>query len=205
MTIYHWMLLSAFLICCLSCLFQLLQMIFSNKSPDYASARGKLAGGILYSFSGAMSPWKKESAYLHLPTYAAGIIFHLGTLLSFVWLLLHFFSIRTNAPITFGSTIFLFISGLSGLLIFMKRILNRTMRTISVPDDYFSNLLVTGFQIFSAVALVRASLLPGLFAWATVLLLYLPLGKLRHFVYFFTSRIQLGIFYGKRGVWNINR
>ena len=40
---------------------------------------------------------------------------------------------------------------------------------------------------------------------AAALFFYLPLGKLKHLVYFFAARYQLGIFYGRRGVWPARR
>lgn len=205
MTIYHWILVIAFAICIFSCLFQILQIISSNKAKNYAAPRGKIGNAIAYSFTGAMSPFKKESAYLHLPTYAAGIIFHLGTFLSFCWIVLHFFSINTTSIINFSSAILLTISALCGIFIFIKRIVTLKMRFLSHPDDYFSNLLVTGFQLLSAMSLIWNSLHPFLFIWSAILFLYIPISKLRHVVYFFTSRIYLGLFYGNRGVWQIKR
>ena len=41
-------------------------------------ASGKERTAVAYSFTGAMSPLKKESAFLHLPTYSAGLIYHRG-------------------------------------------------------------------------------------------------------------------------------
>jgi len=204
MTIYEWMLLTGFAICFISCLFQVIQ-VFSYKTKDHAASRGKIGTGIVYSFTRAMSPLKKETAYLHLPTYAVGIIFHLGTFLSFLWLLLHFFSLKPPQPIAYSSAIFLTTSSLCGLFIFIKRIFTIKMRFLSHPDDYFSNLLVTGFQFLSASALIWDSLQPYLFSWAAILFTYIPISKLRHVIYFFTSRIYLGLFYGNRGVWQIKR
>ncbi len=205
MTINHWILVIAFAICFFSCLYQVIQIIFSNRAKNYAASRGKIGNAIAYSFTGAMSPFKKESAYLHLPTYAAGIIFHFGTFLSLLWIVFHFFNINTSSIINFPSAIFLTISALCGVFIFIKRIFNLKMRFLSHPDDYFSNLLVTGFQLLSAILLIWNSLLPFLFIWSAILFLYIPISKLRHVIYFFTSRIYLGLFYGNRGVWQIKR
>lgn len=205
MTIYHWIFVIAFTVCFFSCLFQVLQIIFSSRAKNYAAPRGKIGSAIAYSFTGAMSPVKKESAYLHLPTYAAGIIFHLGTFLSLFWIGLHVFGINRNSILIFSSAIFLTVSSLCGIFIFIKRIVNFKMRFLSHPDDYFSNLLVSGFQFLSAIALINNLFQPMLFVWAAILLLYIPIGKLRHIVYFFAARIFLGLFYGNRGVWQIKK
>ena len=55
---------------------------------DLSQETGSVKKGIIYSFTGAMSPTAKESAYLHLPTYVAGLLYHAGiftSLLFFVW------------------------------------------------------------------------------------------------------------------------
>jgi hypothetical protein len=201
MSIYHWILLFGFGISSFACAFQLFKILFSGTPKDYSFPLGKVGPAIKYSFTGAMSPLKKETAYLHLPTYSAGIFFHLGTFLSLILLVLNFFSIIISNWLVITAIILLSISSLSGLSILIKRVSASKMRSISNPDDYVSNLLVTGFQVLSLLSLVWSASLPYLFIYATILFLYVPLGKLRHTVYFFSARIHLALFYGKRGVW----
>ena len=201
MTVSHWIVFISFFICSASCLFKLLQVLFANKNQDFAQQRGSIFSAIIYSFSGAMSPYKKETAYLHLPTYIAGIIYHLGTFLSFAWLIIHFFNFHITTTLATGSWILLIISAGCGLSIFIKRLVNSKLKIISTLDDFFSNLLVTGFQILSALALLTLISTDPLFIYASILFLYVPLGKLNHVIYFFTSRIHLGILFGKRGTW----
>lgn len=205
MTIYHWILFVSFSVFFVSSLFQFLQILLSKAYKDYASSRNKIWRAIIYAFSGAMSPFKKESAMLHLPSYIAGILFHIGTFISLFWLALHFFNIKTNSLVANISAIYLTTSVLSGVMILLKRLIKTEMRRLSNIDDYFSNFLVTGFQVVSALTIFIGTPLPYLFIWAAILFLYIPLGKLRHAVYFFTSRVYLAMFYGKRGVWPLNR
>jgi hypothetical protein len=72
---------------------------------------------------------------------------------------------------------------------------------MSSPDDYVAVLLTCGLV---AVAL-QSSLRPGnpllLLGYATVLFLYLPLGKLKHIVFFFAARADYGYRLGHRGVY----
>jgi hypothetical protein len=156
-----------------------------------------------------MSPTKKESAYLHLPTYTAGIFYHLGTFLSFF---LFFFILVGNYPSGWFAiiiTAFLFASAFSGIAIFIKRIVKKDIRALSNPDDFISNILVTLFQLITiSVLLVSIIPMPNwqalellYFSLFTALMLYAPAGKLRHMVYFFAARYHLGYFFGRRGVW----
>jgi len=96
---------------------------------------------------------------------------------------------------------FLIISGLSGMAILIKRMTKKELRTLSNPDDYISNLLVTLVQLMTASVLLNVRLFPVYFILVSIFLLYLPLGKLKHTLYFFAARYHLGLFYGWRGVW----
>jgi hypothetical protein len=201
MSYHHWILLAAFLIFALSGLFLLLALQ-KNKGPaDPAPIKGNIKSAIIYSLTGAMSPAKKESAYLHLPSYIAGMIFHMGTFLSFAWLLVFFFNIKTAIIINHISSLILCVAALCGFGILLKRMLKVNLRRFSNPDDYLSNILVTGFQVLIALAIREIISLQFLFIYSACLLLYINIGKLRHVIYFLSSRIQLGQFYGRRGVW----
>lgn len=84
MTWYEWIALCALGISLGTLLFHLIRLVRLGKPIDTAPPAGKVRPAVFYSMTGAMSPAKKESAYLHLPTYIAGILYHLGTFLSFL-------------------------------------------------------------------------------------------------------------------------
>jgi nitrate reductase gamma subunit len=148
-----------------------------------------------------MNPAKKESAFLHLPTYTADILYHLGSFVSVLILILNLL-----IPITTGSgfwllSTFLFVSGICGLAILIKRIGKPSLRSLSNPDDYLSNLLVTLFQLSTALSLLLPTVRPVYFIVSAILFFWFPFGKLRHAIYFFAARYHLGLFFGRRGVW----
>jgi hypothetical protein len=134
-----------------------------------------------------------------LPTYAAGIIYHLGTFLSIILFFLFLFEFNFNAQINLLLSASLIIAGVCGLGILFKRMLKKGLRQLSNPDDYISNALVTGFQFITAINLLYYT--PLYFILVSILLLYLPVGKLKHSIFFFAARYHLGFFYGRRGVW----
>jgi hypothetical protein len=202
MTWYTLFFLIALLVCMTSLIFHLVLLIKSGNLQDYAPQSGSIPSGIQYSFTGAMSPAKKESAFLHLPTYTAGIIYHLGTFLSVSLIFILWADVIIPPPLSSGLASFLLVSALCGISILVKRIIKKGLRELSNPDDYISNILVTVFQILLGLTLVLSPVLtPWLFLEAGILLLYIPLGKLKHLLYFFSARWQLGLFYGRRGVW----
>lgn len=188
-------------ICLLACGFHFFRLIRLGNTIDNAKPAGNTTKAITYSMVKAMSPQKKETAFLHLPTYAAGILFHLGTFASLLVFILSFF-----IPIPEGLVLWLLIaffgsSGLCGAAILIKRVFNKKLRQLSNPDDYISNILVSSFHLITAAALASWLRSSVYYLAASLLFLYLPLGKLKHTVYFFAARYHLGYFFGYRGVW----
>ena len=188
-----------------NCSFHFLRLLQLGVPRDLSKRRGEIGPAIMYSFTGAMDPRKKESAFLHLPTYSAGIIYHLGTFLSLALFILFLFKREPHGWLRWLIIGFLIISCICGMAILIKRVIKSELRSLSNPDDYISNLLVTLVQFFTAFALYNPLTFPVYFIMVSALLLYLPIGKLKHTIYFFAARYQLGVFYGWRGVWPPNK
>lgn len=188
-------------ICLAGIIYHLLRLIRAGRLIDYATPAGHTKPAIAYSFTGAMSPAKKESAFLHLPTYTAGILYHLGTFLAIALFFLILPGVKF--PVVAGYVLagLLLISFGCGVGMLMKRIGKKGLRDLSNPDDYLSNFLVTLFQLVSAGMLVFPWMAAWYFLTASLLFLVFPFSKLKHAVYFFAARYQLGLFYGRRGVW----
>jgi hypothetical protein len=196
---YVILVLVSFSICLLSCIYHFFKIIRLGKPVDFSEPIGDVGSAVAYSFTGGMSPNKKESAYLHKPTYTAGLIYHAGTFLSIALFFCFLFNIYFSEIIDTILSGFLVISGLCGIGIFIKRLAKKELKSISNPDDYISNFLVTVFQLITAFSLIFPN--PVYYILTSILFLYLPLGKLKHTIYFFAARYHLGLFYGKRAVW----
>jgi len=202
MTWYTLFFLISLLIGLANLTYHLTILLKSGNTPDYAPPSGGIPSGIRYSFTGAMSPVKKESAFLHLPTYTAGMIYHLGTFLSVILIFFMLADVVFPPALSWGLAAFLLVSALCGISILVKRMIKKGLRELSNPDDYISNVLVTVFQILTGLTMALGTVFkPWLFLTAGLLLLYIPIGKLKHLLYFFAARWELGLFYGRRGVW----
>ena len=202
MSWHEWLTVGALAVCLGSLSYHLFRLIRLGKPRDFAKPAGSESEGIRYSFTSGMNPARKESAYLHLPTYSAGLLYHAGTFISLALLVLSLVGLFPEGTLAWIAGIFLGATGIAGIFILIKRMVVRKLRILSNPDDYLSNVLVTLFQIFTIVRLAGGeSWAPAYHIISALLLLYLPLGKLKHLVYFFAARYQLGIFYGRRGVW----
>jgi hypothetical protein len=215
---YQWTALAALAICLVLLLAHFIRLVRLGRPVDYSRKAGNTGKAVRFAFTGAMSPTRKESAFLHLPTYTAGLFYHVGTFLS---LFLFFFIISGWIPegwLAIAIAAFLCISSFSGIAILVKRIVKKELRSLSNPDDFISNFLVTLFQISTIVMILlslylpasplprlpssyRLTVLPSYYLIYSLLMLYIPVGKLRHTVYFFAARYHLGYFFGWRGVW----
>jgi len=200
----HWyfiLSLGTLVICLFFCLYHFIRLVRYGAPTDFSHKLGNTDAAIKYSFTGAMSPSKKESAYLHLPTYSAGILYHIGTFLAIIIFFLQLTGVRFPVFLAYIFAFILIITAISGTGILIKRISIRILRKLSCPDDYISNILVTLFQLITALLLAGHIYQSVYYIAAALLLIYIPVGKLRHLVYFFAARYQLGYFYGWRGSW----
>lgn len=189
------------IICLTGILWHLVRLIRMGMPNDFSKKSGDVVRGIKYSFTGAMNPIHKESAYLHLPTYTAGVVFHLGTFLSLALFLLFLFRVEFPNLINLAILLLLAISSLCGIGILIKRVVSPTLRGISNADDFISNILVTMFQVATALQFWGGNIEIVYSIIASTLLICLPFSKLKHAVYFFAARYHIGFFYGWRGVW----
>lgn len=198
---YQWIALTALAICLIAFAWHFFRLIRLGKPTDHARPAGKPASGIVYSFTAGMNPVNKESAFLHLPTYAAGVIFHIA---SFVSLLIFILVLAGVHPGTTFSTILAAVAlagAIAGFAMLVKRAADQKLRILSSPDDYFSNLIVSLFQAMTALVLITGQFVAAWMLLSALLLLYMPVGKLKHAIYFFAARYHLGLFYGWRNVW----
>jgi hypothetical protein len=128
------------------------------------------------------------------------MIYHIGTFISIALFFCYLFKAEFGDTVNLILSCLLVVSTASGLGIFIKRIFKKELLSISNPDDFISNLLVTVFQAITVVY-INFNTPIAYFLLSSLLFLYLPLGKLKHTIYFFAARYQLGFFYGKRDVW----
>jgi hypothetical protein len=167
----------------------------------FASPAGRPAAGVAYAFGPAMSPAAKESAREHLPTYFGGVGYHLGIFASLAYLAL----LLAGVPLaTLALRVFqglMLCGALCGASLLIKRLVTRHLRGLSCPDDYVANVLTTAFAALAFATTLSPRMEPVLLIEAAVLLLYVPLGKIKHCFFFFTTRYYMGAHFGRRGTF----
>ncbi|MQY60938.1 hypothetical protein GH153_03755 [bacterium] len=192
--------ISSFLFAIISLSILALKTFSFGKKTLYAKPRGAAKKGVLYAFGRGMLPWEKESSSKHLPTYVSGMLYHAGIFAALFYLLSLIFSLElSNLFIDLLQFLF-FLGYLGGFTLLFKRIFLPTLRKISCPDDFAANIIVDLFLIFAFVHTYLARATPLFYLVAIVVFLYIPVGKIRHCIFFFYTRILFGLFYGRRGV-----
>lgn len=180
----------------LGLLFLRTQMKAYGQRRLHSAPAGDPKAGVRYAFTKAMNPMAKESVRENLPSYAAGMAYHGGLSAALALLVMALLGGSLPAPLIWPSRALLVIGVGGGLALLLKRALKAELRGLSHPDDYVSNLLTTAFVALALVGSTRLWLLS-----AILLLLYLPLGKIRHCFFFFSTRAAFGAFFGRRGVF----
>lgn len=168
---------------------------------DFSAARGHPASGVFYNFTKAMLPANKESVRNHPGKFVIGMVLHLGALASLLTALLlaldPTIGMKLLAPVRW-----LALLGLAaGAALLIRRPRDPNLRTMSSPDDYLASAATCGLLVFTALAPLYETGAAVLLLYTSALLIYLPLGKLRHAVFFFAARTNLGRRLGCRGVY----
>jgi hypothetical protein len=168
---------------------------------DFSRSAGTPARGLVYNFTAAMLPSHKETVSLHPGKFAIGVTMHLGVIIALACVLLLLVWPATGLRILTIGRPLLWVSLLAGLYLLGRRILSREMRAISVPDDFLAILASCGLLAFASLPRIDADHQTGFLFYSALLLIYLPLGKLRHAVFFFVARGDYGRRLGYRGTY----
>ncbi len=180
--------------------FVVLRLRTGSTPAPLAPARGSAAVGVLYAFTVAFAPWAKESASRHLPSYAAGIAYHVAVFTALVRLVHSLFGTPLPPVVNAATAALIAVGLMAGTALLLKRCADPRLRAISVPEDFFANGLVDLTLAAAFATAMSSGALPVFQIVGAVLLLYAPLGKLRHMLFLLTSRRVLGATLGRRGV-----
>jgi Na+/glutamate symporter len=171
-----------------------------GRKPIYSKANGSELDGIKYAFTSGMMPSAKESVRMHLPTFIGGIVNHAGVFVAALHLILAITRVSLPPAMVLGLRLLMLAGLVSGVALLVKRLTLPKMRIISTPDDVIANVLVDLFLAISIATTMSAKLEPWLLGVTIVLLVYIPLGKIRHCAFFFVTRMNFGRLFGRRGV-----
>ena len=168
---------------------------------DNSSIKGDLSRGIRYAFTTGMMPWAKESTRIHMIAYLRGIGFHIGIFTAIGAVIIS--PLWGTLPSFLSGILFwvLIIGAILGAAGGIMRIMEHNLRSLSLPDDHFAVWLTTLFIAMAGLALINEAFMVPMYIVSAITFAYIPLGKIRHCLYFFFSRIFFGKFFGRRAVF----
>lgn len=168
------------------------------RHPDHSRQSGNPARGVAYGFTVAMTPARKESVSRHPIEFAVGVLMHVGIAICLAGLALLVTRPATGAHFLALLRPIVGASLLAGIYLLARRATSPELRVMSVPDDYVAIVATCGLLTLALVASLYRRGEPAYLAYGAVLLMYLPLGKLRHAVFFFAARGDLWRRLGRR-------
>ncbi len=169
----------------------------TDKSP----IKGNISHGIMYAFTKGMMPWAKESTRIHLIAYLRGIGFHVGIFTAIGTVIISPFW-EYLPPIIFLILFWMLSIGAAlGAAGGIMRITEHNLRGLSLPDDHFAVWLTTLFITVAGLAVINDSFVIPMYIVSAITFIYIPLGKIRHCLYFFFARIFFGKFFGRRAIF----
>lgn len=168
---------------------------------DNSPIKGSIPHGIQYAFTTGMMPWAKESTRIHMLAYLRGIGFHIGIFAAIGAVLISPF--WGSLPALLSQALFwlLLLGAILGAAGGIMRLAEQNLRGLSLPDDHFAVWLTTLFISTAALALLDQALMVPMYLISAITFAYVPLGKIRHCLYFFFSRLFFGKFFGRRAVF----
>ena len=169
---------------------------------DFSVRTGSPTRGVIYSFTAAMSPAHKESIRRHPIEFGIGMLMHLGTVVALAGLLAAAIAPTRAMPWFVTARPLLIASLLAALFLLVRRLRTPNLAIMSAADDYLAALATGGLLALATAAPIKPPATTVLFLlYGGLLLVYLPLGKLRHLVFFFVARGNYGRRLGYRGVY----
>jgi nitrate reductase gamma subunit len=197
-------------------LYRLTRIVLLGWGKDRVPDRGSKVGGVAKSYAKAILiwpfiPWVKNTFNRNPLIYIAGGLFHLGlfvvvflgaahmlvwkSLLGFGWPTLPLPIVDWLAAVAIIAMVILFVN----------RLINPVLRLISGPAEWLNLLvvflpMVTGYMMTHHLFFQYEALYSLHMLAVDVMLIWIPLSRISHFMFYFFSRTIHGAQFGKRAV-----
>ncbi len=178
----------------------MLPLPLEGGAADQETSTGR---AVAVSYASILSPLAMESTRRHWRRWAVFAAYHIGILVAITATFTIPFTpgLMTQSVRRVAATA-IALGLVAGFVKIYWRLTLPELRSISQPDDFFG---LTILQVWFAIA-IPAVLLnhPGwlvvYFVMTALLLVYVPVSKISHYIYWFFSRYLFGRRYGRRGV-----
>ena len=168
---------------------------------DYSRRTGSPFRAVIYNFTVAMTPAHKETVSRHPVKFTLGVVMHAGVFIALAGAVLLLVWPAAGREIMSLVRPLTAIAFLAGMYLFVRRFTDANLKAMSAPDDYLAILATCGLLLLASVLRIDAENQIVYLIYTGCLFIYMPLGKLRHAVFFFVARSNYGRRLGYRGVY----
>lgn len=196
--------------------YRLVRVLFLGWKADKVPARGSKAGGAAVSFLKGIIiwpfiPWVKNTFNRNPIIYLAGGLFHLGLFVVIILGSAHMLAWKSLLGFGWPTLPLPIVDWLAAgaivamIALFINRLVNPVLKLISGPAEWLNLLfvflpMVTGY-IMTHHLWFRYEVLYSLHMLAVdALLIWIPLSRISHFMFYFFSKAIHGADFGKRAV-----
>ncbi len=196
--------------------YRLVRIILLGWHRDLVPANGSKVGGALKSFLKGILiwpffPWVKNTFKRNPIIYIAGGLFHLGLFVVLVLGTAHMLVWKSLLGFGWPTRPLPIVDWMAAvtivviIILFINRLINPVLRLISGPAEWLNLLfvflpMVTGY-IMTHHLWFQYEVLYSLHMFAVnVLLIWIPLSRISHFMFYFFSKAIHGADFGKRAV-----
>ena len=196
--------------------YRLVRVVFLGWQKDKVPARGSKVGGALKSLlKGIVAwpfiPWVKNTFKRNPIIYLAGGLFHLGLFVVLVLGAAHMLVWKSLLGFGWGTLPVPIVDWMAAvtiiaiIVLFINRLINPVLKLISGPAEWFNLIfvflpMVTGYMMTHHLWF-RYEVLYSLHMIAVDwLLIWIPLSRISHFMFYFFSKSIHGADFGKRAV-----
>jgi nitrate reductase gamma subunit len=196
--------------------YRLVRVLVLGWEADKVKAKGSKVGGIVKSFAKGILiwpfiPWVKNTFNRNPVTYLAGGLFHLGLFVVLILGTAHM--LVWKSLLGFGwptlplPIVDWFAAGaiVAMIALLINRIVNPVLRLLTGPAEWLNWLvvflpMVTGYIMTHHLFFPYEMLFSLHMLAVDVLLIWIPLSRISHFMFYFFARAIHGADFGKRAV-----
>ncbi len=196
--------------------YRLMRVLVLGWQADKVKAKGSKVGGIVKSFAKGILiwpfiPWVKNTFNRNPVTYLAGGLFHLGLFVVLILGTAHMLVWKSLLGFGWPTLPLPIVDWLAAgaivamIALLINRIVNPVLRLLTGPAEWLNWLvvflpMVTGYIMTHHLFFPYEMLFSLHMLAVDVLLIWIPLSRISHFMFYFFARAIHGADFGKRAV-----